>query len=180
MASTNGISVGGPGDRCTSLLVMEDDCTPQQGLTITSTEVMSRSPEVPGSTSGTIEFQMLSNENGVAPDVGNTDGGNTSLHIPAVNNNSGIEVVEVTQSVGRKVKGKKGSRGQSKSKWTNGERKMLWECFVQSGGRRCAGYIKKVKTLWDECGLVDRSEPSLISQLKCIEQNNLLSKMERR
>ena len=39
--------------------------------------------------------------------------------------------------------------------------------------------MDKVKALWDERGLCTRAEPSLVSQLKCTENNSLLTKMER-
>ena len=71
-------------------------------------------------------------------------------------------------------------RGKKKCKWTHGERKILWECFVRSGGEKTGGYIKKIKALWDEKGLSVREKPSLVSQLKCINiENGLVTKMER-
>ena len=72
-----------------------------------------------------------------------------------------------------------GLRGKFKAKWTKEERQVLWECFVRNGGRKCGGYIKKVKALWDERGLSKRDEPSLISQLKTIEKGIVLTKVER-
>ena len=73
---------------------------------------------------------------------------------------------------------KVGKRGKNKHWWTLEERKVLWECFVRSGGKKSGGYIKKVKALWDERGLSVREVPSLLSQLKGIE-NGLLTMMER-
>jgi len=72
-----------------------------------------------------------------------------------------------------------GLRGKVKAKWTKEERRVLWECFVRSGGKKGDGYIKEMKALWDERGLSERGEPSLISQLKTIEKGNVLSKVER-
>ena len=72
----------------------------------------------------------------------------------------------------------KNNVGRWKRGWTHDERKVLWECFVRSGGQRGGGYMKAVKALWDERGLGERSMPSLMSQLKSIE-NGLLSVMER-
>lgn len=69
-------------------------------------------------------------------------------------------------------------RGKCKEWWTHEERKVLWECFVRSGGKRADGYIKKVKALWDEIGSSVREVPSLLSQLKSIEKG-LLTMMER-
>ena len=74
---------------------------------------------------------------------------------------------------------KGGRRGKVKGKWTDEERKVLWECFVRSGGKRSGGYIKKVKEMWDGRDLSVRGVPSLLSQLKQIETNNLLTVMER-
>ena len=45
-------------------------------------------------------------------------------------------------------------------------------------GKKTGGYIKEIKALGDEKGLSVREEPSLVSQLKCIEKG-LLTKMER-
>ena len=65
--------------------------------------------------------------------------------------------------VGKKsVRDKKGGRrGKVKGKWTDEERKVLWECFVRSGGKRSGGYIKKVKEMWDGRDLSVRGVPSL-------------------
>ena len=60
-------------------------------------------------------------------------------------------------------------------KWSDEERRFLWECFVRSGGKRSGGYIKKMKDLWDERGMNVRSLASLSSQLKQIVTNNLLT-----
>ena len=73
---------------------------------------------------------------------------------------------------------KVGKRGKTKHWWTLEERKVLWECFVRGGGKKSGGYIKKVKALWDERGLSVREVPSLLSQLKGIE-NGLLTMMEK-
>ena len=35
---------------------------------------------------------------------------------------------------------KTGKRGKNKSKWMHGERKVLWEHFVTSGGKKMGGY----------------------------------------
>ena len=34
--------------------------------------------------------------------------------------------------------------GKNKSKWTHEERKVLWECFVSSGGKKTGGYLVHV------------------------------------
>ena len=84
---------------------------------------------------------------------------------------------------GRGVKSKKsrkeGRRGRFKEKWTDEERRVLWECFVRSGGKKSGGYIKKLKDMWDGKDLSVRGVPSLLSQLKQIEINNLLTVMVR-
>ena len=42
---------------------------------------------------------------------------------------------------------KGGNRGKKKAKWSQEERKVLWECFVRSGGKKSGGYIRKVKEM---------------------------------
>ena len=74
---------------------------------------------------------------------------------------------------------KEGRRGKFKERWTVEERRVLWECFVRSGGKRSGGYIKRLKEMWDGRDLSVRGVPSLLSQLKQIEVNNLLTLMER-
>jgi len=69
--------------------------------------------------------------------------------------------------------------GLLKNKWSQLGRRVLWECFVRSGGQRSDGYIQKVKNMWDGRDLSVRSKASLLSQLKQIEDNSLLSIMER-
>ena len=56
---------------------------------------------------------------------------------------------------------------------------MLWECFARSGGVRSGGYIDKIKEMWDGGELSVRSKASLISQLKQIEANGLLTLFKR-
>lgn len=58
---------------------------------------------------------------------------------------------------------------------------MLWECFVRiKWGQEdwWVHIIKKIQDLWDEYGPRERKVPSLLSQLKSIE-NGSLSVMER-
>ena len=50
---------------------------------------------------------------------------------------------------------------------------------MRSGGKRSGGYIKKVREMWDGKDLSVRGTASLLSQLKQIEGNNLLTVMER-
>ena len=61
---------------------------------------------------------------------------------------------------------KEGRRGKFKERWTVEERRVLWECFVRSGGKRSGGYIKRLKEMWDGRDLSVRGVPSLLSQLK--------------
>ena len=68
---------------------------------------------------------------------------------------------------------KEGKRGKFKEGWSDQERKVLWECFIRSGGKKSGGYIRKVKDKWDGRDLSVRGIPSLLSQLKQIETNNL-------
>ena len=74
---------------------------------------------------------------------------------------------------------KEGKRGKFKEGWSDQERKVLWECFIRSGGKKSGGYIRKVKDMWDGRDLSVRGVPSLLSQLKQIETNNLLTLMVR-
>ena len=67
-----------------------------------------------------------------------------------------------------------GNRGKKKAYWSQDERKVLWECFSRSGGRKSGVYIRKVK----ERDLRVRREPSLISQLRLIEEKGELTMME--
>ena len=55
---------------------------------------------------------------------------------------------------------------------------MLWECFIKRSENRSGGYIKKMKILWGERGLISRQEACLISKFKCIERG-LLTKTKR-
>lgn len=85
---------------------------------------------------------------------------------------------EERRGMGRK-KGGYGRTGKVKEKWNNEERRLLWECFVESGEEMSGGYIKKMKVLWDQRGVSTRSCPSLISQLKEIKAGKHLSRMEK-
>ena len=38
---------------------------------------------------------------------------------------------------------KEGKRGKYKEKWTDEERRVLWECFVRSGGKRSGGVYQE-------------------------------------
>ncbi len=60
---------------------------------------------------------------------------------------------------------KGGNRGKKKVKWSDGERRVLWECYVRSGRKRSQGYIRKVKEMWDGSDLRVRTDQSLISQI---------------
>ena len=90
--------------------------------------------------------------------------------------------VQASETVKQALKCKpvKLGRGKNKVAWSKDERRVLWECFVRSGGARHGGYMNSVKRLWDERGLTVRDTPSLISQLKQIENNGLLTESERR
>ena len=79
----------------------------------------------------------------------------------------------------RRVRKKDGGRGKIKQAWTVEERRVLWECFVRSGGKKSGGYINKIKEMWDGRDLSVRGIPSLVAQLKLIETNNLLTVVER-
>ena len=55
--------------------------------------------------------------------------------------------------------------GKHKDAWTREERKVLWECYVRSGGSKKKGYIKAVKDMWDGKDMSIRSTPSLLAQI---------------
>lgn len=71
-------------------------------------------------------------------------------------------------------------RGMKKSKWTREERLVLWECFVRSKKVSPNGYIKTLVELWETNGLGVRSQASLLSQVKSIQNGKLLSEFEKR
>ena len=73
---------------------------------------------------------------------------------------------------------KGGNRGKKKEKWSDGERRVLWECYVRSGRKRSQGYIRKVKEMWDGRDLSVRTDQ--ISQLNAIEFHDVLSASEKR
>ena len=69
--------------------------------------------------------------------------------------------------------------GKKKVQWTKEERCVVWECFVRSGGRQSYGYIKRLMEFWEAKGISDRSQASILSQIKCIEKGGLLSECEK-
>ena len=102
----------------------------------------------------------------VRPEANINDGGNRGVR-------------EQQKGSGRKNVAKRVKMtGLSKNKWSREERQLLWECFLRSGGKRSGGYIQKVKDLWDDKGMNARSIASLLSQLKQIETNSLLTVAE--
>ena len=161
MAEQNtSIVTGGLGYRCTSSLVEEDsreavsngsDCMTQLGSQTSSVTVPNTS-EI---------------NHSVVPRV-------RQLRTRKASENDIVPIEHPPR--GRKTK----ATGKSKAPWSKSERIILWECFVRSGGKRSGGYIKKVENLWRELGVNVRATPSLISQLKAIETNGLLSLIERR
>ena len=64
---------------------------------------------------------------------------------------------------------RKGKGGASCISWSDDERKALFECYQRTGGVRKDGYIKKTKELYDTMGFAPRSCPSIITQLRRIE-----------
>ena len=74
----------------------------------------------------------------------------------------------------------KDKKRKVKVKWTKEERRVLWRCFVESGGKKERGYLGRVKERWDQHGLSQRNKGSLLIQLRRIESGSLLSEMERR
>ena len=77
-----------------------------------------------------------------------------------------MEDDEHTSNGGRLKKG----RG---IKWTNEERKLLYECYERSGGVRKGGYIQKVDEKYNSMDVMRRSTPAIIAQLKVIEKGGL-------
>ena len=97
----------------------------------------------------------------------------------------GERVGRVKEKVGGKEKSrnksrKEGGRGKVKQVWSKEERLVLWECYIRSGGRVCNGYIKRVMNMWNGRDLSVRSQASILSQIKCIENGGLLSEFEKR
>ena len=88
------------------------------------------------------------------------------------------------EGVGETVQGrglsKRGDKtGKNKAKWTKEERRVVWECYVRSGGRGSHGYIKRLMEFWEESALNKRSQASVLSQIKSIEKGGLLSEYEK-
>ena len=71
-------------------------------------------------------------------------------------------------------------RGMRKCKWSREERLVLWECYVRSKITAPSGYIKALADLWETNGCGERSQASLLSQVKSIQNGSLLSEFERR
>ena len=63
-----------------------------------------------------------------------------------VDGSVGVELVGSVKGK-RRVRKKDGGRGKVKQAWTVEERRVLWECFVRSGGKKSGGYMKKVKEM---------------------------------
>ncbi|MEM7264394.1 MAG: reverse transcriptase domain-containing protein [Pseudomonadota bacterium] len=97
----------------------------------------------------------------------------------SVGGTNGVSGVGGKKGYKGEKRGKMGNTGKVKNRWSHEERKVLWECFERSGGKRSDGYIQKVKAMWDGRDLSVRSVSSLLSQLQQIERNGLLSLLER-
>lgn len=98
-------------------------------------------------------------------------------------NSKGGEGVPI-EGIGGKVQGrglsKRGDKtGKAKAKWTKEERRVVWECFVRSGGRGNHGYIKRLMEFWEVKAVNKRSQASVLSQIKSIEKGGLLSEYEK-
>ena len=83
--------------------------------------------------------------------------------------------LKATKGGRRKV----GQRGRNKVSWSKEERVTLWECYIRSGWKQSKGYMKRLKEIWDGRDVSVRKLPSLLSQIKCIEEKGLLTMMER-
>ena len=81
------------------------------------------------------------------------------------------EGMERVEAVGQKKGAKVG--------WTPGERVLLWECYIRTGGVNRDNYIKKTTDLYNRRGVrTTRTDNSVWSQLRGIG-NGSLSVMER-
>ena len=76
---------------------------------------------------------------------------------------------------------KEGSlRGRIKQPWTQEECKVLWECYVRSGGSGSDGYIKRLVEMWDGRDVNVRPQAALLGQLRSLKNGRRLSLLEKR
>ena len=76
---------------------------------------------------------------------------------------------------------KEGSlRGRNKQPWSQEECKVLWECYVRSGGSGSDGYIKRLVEMWDGRDVNVRPQAALLGQLRSLKSGRRLSEFEKR
>ena len=96
--------------------------------------------------------------------------------------NGGGDGRDDTDGAAVEANGAAGGGRRDGYEWTQNERRVLFECYIESGGRGRRGYSRRVKELWDQKSedqnLSPRTFPSLYSQLKTID-GGALTKMER-
>ena len=71
----------------------------------------------------------------------------------------------MSEAVGDCLEMEKGRKRKSKVKWTQEERRVLWRCFVETGGKKEWGYLGRMKDRWDRQGLSQRDKGSILIQL---------------
>ena len=75
---------------------------------------------------------------------------------------------------------KEGSlRGHNKQPWSQEECKVLWECYVRSGGSGSDGYIKRLVEMWDGRDVNVRPQAALLGQLRSLKNGRKLSEFEK-
>ena len=96
-------------------------------------------------------------------------------------NESVVAVVEAKPSQKKVGSRKEGSlRGRNKQPWTQEECKVLWECYVRSGGSGSDGYIKRLVDMWDGRDVNLRPQAALLGQLRSLKGGRRLSEFEKR
>ena len=96
-------------------------------------------------------------------------------------NESVADVLEAEPSRKKVGSRKEGSlRGRNKQPWTQEECKVLWECYVRSGGSGSDGYIKRLVDMWDGRDVNVRPQAALLGQLRSLKSGRKLSEFEKR
>ena len=96
-------------------------------------------------------------------------------------NESGTDVVEAKPTLKKVGSRKEGSlRGRNKQPWSQEECKVLWECYVRSGGSGSDGYIKRLVDMWDGRDVNVRPQAALLGQLRSLKSGKRLSEFQKR
>ena len=89
-----------------------------------------------------------------------------------------LETKPIPKKVGSRKEGS--LRGRNKQPWTQEECKVLWECYVRSGGSGSDGYIKRLVEMWDGRDVNVRPQAALLGQLRSLKSGRRLSEFEKR